>query len=256
MIAAIFFAGGLSIALGSPVSNVARALRNDPPSVVTTDVGHVWTFEHASHGLLRLSTDDSGTTNAIEYAGTESAPLRLTLDGRKPLNLFFGRSTLQPVPEQLRSYADFTANAALPESSAPARAMAYALPGGDELILFVDPKSNALREAFYGRRDTLKREGLIPGGRATPVFRAPVLAKLGGADYATAGQGTAFLRILVDALGGVSKVDVYISSGDVQLDRIAVAAAARDAFSPATRAGAAVPSVYFARVDFVRTKPR
>lgn len=237
------------------MSNVAQALRGDPPDVVTTDVGHVWTFEHVPKGLLRLSTDDAGATDAIEYAGVESAPLRLSLPGRQPLNLLFGRSTLLSSQEQLRTYADFIANTTLPENNSPARALAYTLPGADELILFFDARAALLREAFYGRRDTLKREGLIPGG-GSPVFKAPVLAKLGGADYATPGQGTAFLRILVDARGGVSKAEVYISSGDAQLDRIAVAAATHDTFVPATRSGATVPSIYFARVDFARTKPR
>ena len=255
MIAALFLAGGLSIALGSPVSNVAQALRDAPPEVATTDVGHVWTFEHVSKGLLRLSTDDAGTTDAIEYAGAESAQLRLSLHGRQPLVLFFGRSTPQASQEQLRTGADFVANTTLPENNSPARALAYALPGGDELILFFDARAGLLREAFYGRRDTLEREGLIPGG-GSAVFTAPVLAKLGAADYATPGQGTAFLRILVDARGDVSKVQVYISSGDAQLDRIAVAAATHDTFVPATRSGARVASVYFARVDFVHAKPR
>lgn len=256
MIAAVLLAGGLSVALGTPASTLTHALHSDPPTVVTTDVGHIWTFDRPSRGLLRISTDDSGATEAIEVAGTESAPLRLSLPGHQTLNLFFGRTTPQSSTE-LKPYADFTAATSLPQNNSPARAFAYALPGRDELILFFDAKSALLREAFYGRRETLKREGLIPGGRLdSAAFKAPVLIKLGGADYTSARQGTAILRILIDDAGGVSQAEVYVSSGDAQLDRVAVAAARRDTFVPAMRSGAAIPSVYFARVDFVRSASR
>ncbi|MDP9111974.1 MAG: energy transducer TonB, partial [Candidatus Eremiobacteraeota bacterium] len=257
MIAAVLLAGGLSISLGTPASALTRAMRGDPPTVVTTDVGHIWTFDRPSRGLIRISTDDAGATEAVEVAGAESMPLRLSLPGHQPLSLAFGRSTPQSSSEQLKPYTDFTASTTLPQNNAPARALAYSLPGRDELILFFDAKTALLRDAFYGRRDALKREGLIPANRPDQgAFKAPVLSKLGGADYASPGQGTAFLRILVDERGGVRQAEVYISSGDAQLDRIAVAAATHDTFLPATRSGSAVPSVYFTRVDFVRTKPR
>lgn len=257
MIAAVLMAGGLSISLGTPASALTHALRAEPPTVVTTDVGHIWTFDRPSRGLLRVSTDDAGATEAVEVAGAESTPLRLTLPGRQPLNLSFDRSTPESSTAKLKPYTDFIATTTLPQNNTPARALAYSLPDRDELILFFDAKTALLREAFYGRRDTLKREGLIPADRLDRVaFKAPVLTKLGGADYASPGQGTAFLRILVDDRGGVHAVEIYVSSGDAQLDRIAVAGATHDTFLPATRSGAAISSVYFTRVDFVRTKPR
>jgi len=82
-----------------------------------------------------------------------------------------------------------------------------------------------------------------------------VLEQLGGADYTSAAEGTAYVRITVSSTGSVTAATIYVSSGDAALDRIAVASSIHDSFTAAQLDGTPVASVYFRRVDFTHTKP-
>jgi hypothetical protein len=234
MIAAIVFAG---VTLGAPVSHTIA--RRGPPTVVTTDVGTVWTWP-AGAGTLRLTTDDDGTVQMIDAAPPpKSDPILTALAKLAP-----------PV--------EFSATTTLPDNGAPALAQAYRLDPAHELALLYATRSHDLSEVFLGDRVAFARTGLLPDlSNTLAPFKAPVLEKLGSADYDTSDQGVAFVRIAVSDRGDATAATTYVSSGNPRLDRIAIASALHDQFTPAQRDGKPVASVYFRRVNFINTtKPR
>jgi len=61
------------------------------------------------------------------------------------------------------------------------------------------------------------------------------------------------VRVVVNADGGVAGATLFASSGDGDLDAVAIAIARGSTFVPASRNGAPVASVYFRREDFVQS---
>ncbi|HEY8312870.1 MAG TPA: hypothetical protein VIG51_01735 [Candidatus Baltobacteraceae bacterium] len=243
------------ITLGTQVSQTIAKRGN--PAVSTTDVGTVWTWQR-DDGTLRLTTDDDGNVRIIDLAPASSADPVIVLPAPGHKHVAFNSTTADAAKQSLSSFIDFDANAAFPDNGAPAELQTYKLDESHELALLFDTTSHLLREAFYGERPALARAGLLPDvAKTLPSFKAPVLQKLGAADYDTPDQGVGYVRIAVNAAGGVSAATMYVSSGNVRLDRIAIASAQHDQFEPALRDGKPVASVYFHREDFVNTtKPR
>lgn len=212
------------IRLGSQVSGVIRARGN--PDVLTTDIGHIWSWRKGG-SLLRITTDDDGTIRLIDTS---------------------------PASVHTSPTAQFVAPGTLPGTSIPVLFSAYAQ-GANILLVVAREGGRTIREAFLGYRDELAKAGFIPGASGEDAFHAAVLEKMGAADYNSPSEGTAYVRIAVGADGSVSAATIYFSSGDAVLDRAAVASALHDSFRPATLNGKPVASVYFHRQDFVHTSP-
>jgi TonB family protein len=239
------------ITLGSSVSQVIA--QRGSPAVVDTDVGIVWTWQRAD-GTLRLTSDDDGNVRMIDVATTVQRDPTLSIPAPGHKQISFNATRPESARRELASFADFTATTSFPESGAPATLQAYRLDTSHELVLLFDTKARVLREAFYGERPTMARAGLLPElAQTLPSFQAPILVKLGAADYNSSAQGVAYVRIAVDANGSVRGATIYVSSGNDTLDRVAITSALRDEFTPAELGGAPVAAAYFYREDFVNT---
>ena len=245
--------GFSDLALGEPVTALIKA--HGSPEVETTDVGQVWTWD-SDAGKVRVTTDDDGIVHLFDLLPSPKVPVTFPLPTTPALQLNFGSMTLPEAQTHLQSLKDFSANATFPDSGAKAEVQAYTItPATDAILLFDDP-AQTLREGFYGERSYLQRDGLVPAPVAQPKaahFTAPSLIHEGAADYPTTrNQGDAFIRIAVNKNGGVSDATVFVSSGDGDLDRAAVAGAKLDMFKPATLDGVPVASVFFHKEKFVR----
>ena len=242
------FAG---VTIGEPVSQVISQ-RGDP-AVVNTDVGTVWTWQ--SQGSLRLTSDDDGKVVMIDVAPSSQSDPTFVVPVPGHKLIAFNATRADAAKKELASFADFTAKTSFPETGAPATLQAYHLDPDHELALLFDAGSKTLREAFYGERLALGRAGLLPElAQTLPSYQAPILTKLGGADYNSTAQGVGYIRIAINADGSVSDATMYVSSGNATLDRVAITAAMHDEFTPAQRGGLPVASVYFYRENFVTTK--
>jgi TonB family protein len=254
LVVAIAAAGSSSLTLAG--ITLGRNIRDEVkpfghPDIVTTDVGHVWTWRSAGAATLRLTTDDDGAVQMIDViAGGSKRRIDLptgqrfiTLNGESRAN------TVSSFPSD-----DFDAKGAFPDDGADAAYYGYRLKNGNELVLgFPDTNNGAglLHEVFFGHRDALVRSGLIPQAAPTEVFKAPVMLQLGGADFRKSKEGTTYVRIAVNADGSVADASVFVSSGDADLDSIALASARHSAFSPSSRNGTPIPSIFFRREDFI-----
>lgn len=239
------------IALGTPVSLAFRALGS--PLVRNTAVGHVWVFSEKNE-TVRVTTDGAGDAEMVDVAAQGAPDDAFTVPGT-PLVLRFGLSTSLQAASALAPFHDFSTTANDPDGTTTAIAQGYRLGKNTELVLLFNPVRSVLQEAFYGTRSELSRAGLIPGPVSTDRFMPARIEHLGAVAYNSAKQGQTYVRIAVSATGAVTDASVFVSSGDANLDRIAVAAAYRDTFTPAMRSGVAVPSIYFFRETFARSGP-
>lgn len=245
------------VRLGGDVSTLIAA--HGSPSVVTTDVGHVWTWERPDSPKIRLTADDAGKVQIIDVV--PKAPVEFTVpsaDPKERLPLALDALTLDAADASaLAHMEDARGTAAFPDSGAQAQFRAYRLAGGTELVLLFGSARNTLGEAFYGTRDALGRGGLLPAGSYAPQphYTAPAVVHLGAFDYPkTRHQGDAFVKIAVRKDGTVAGATIYASSGSSDLDAIALLAAKQDTFVPAKLDGEPVDSVYFHKEEF-RTLP-
>ena len=235
------------ITLGNSVTKLLAP--SHAPDVETTDVGTVWTFD-SSAWKMRLTTDDDGIVRMVDLLPKVSQPQHAALDVSEKLTLQFNETSddalkVLPAPE-------FNVQGSLPDSGEWAAFRGYRLSSQQELVLLFDAQ-NRLREAFLGDRDALGRSGLLPhqAGTGGPRFTAPVLQREGTADYpAGAKQGTAFVRLVVDASGAVQAARIFASSGDPTLDDVALRIARNDVFTPGRLDGAPVSAIVFRKEDF------
>ncbi|MEO6912411.1 MAG: energy transducer TonB [Candidatus Baltobacteraceae bacterium] len=238
--------------LGGTVKDIVKA--HGLPTVVTTDIGHVWTWQQKDGSQLRVTSDDDGTVRMIDLLAAKGVPAKFDLPTQPARTILrLGALTGQQADLQFSSIADYSGKATFPDSGAPAIFKAYKLsPSHEAVLLFAN---DILQEVFYGERSQLARSGLLPGAVEAQMstYKAPVLQKLGGADYTGGTQGAAFVRIEVGQEGKVMGETIFLSSGSDVLDRIALAGAKGDSFSPATLSGKPVSSVYFYKEQFVVT---
>ncbi|MDQ6826860.1 MAG: energy transducer TonB, partial [Candidatus Eremiobacteraeota bacterium] len=206
------------IALGSSFITAVRA-HGLPSTVLTSDVGHIFTWEDSKTKKLRLTVDDDGIVRMIDVLPVDSANPSFTVPSDPPLHVAFGKFTVEQSEEKLSSFADFSGVGAFPDTGAKAEFRAYKLAPQIELMLLFD-NGNILREALLGQRSTLALNGLLPGVQIkAPHFSAPVLQHEGSADYPrTRHQGDAILRIAVDTKGKVIDTLIVVSTGDRELD--------------------------------------
>lgn len=217
------------------------------PSVSTTDVGQMWTWTLADGTSIRVTTDDDGAVRIADVTAPRASHVALALAGRAS-SLAFGSP---PGANTVGANAEHVISGTLPDGGAPAQYWEYALPSSRELILAYAGANGPLHEALLGDRSALALAGFFPDRPPNP-FKAPVLIDLGSADYGGTETGSTFSRIVVASDGSVSDATIFVSSGDAQLDAIALAIAKGCSFEPATSGGVAVQSVYFRREDFVR----
>lgn len=247
--------GFSDLTLGAPVAKLIKA--HGSADVETTDVGHVWTWDTGGD-KVRVTTDDDGIVRLFDVLPSAKAMVTFALPATPPLLLDFGGMTAAEAQARLASIADFSATATFPDTGAKADVQAYNVTPATEAILFFEDSTKTLRESFYGERTYLTRDGLLtPSASASkPHFTAPVLVHAGAADYPSVrAQGDAYIRMSVDKNGGVSDATVFISSGDIDLDRAAVAGARMYTFKPATRDGTPVSAVFFHKELFRRLPP-
>ncbi|MBV9270986.1 MAG: TonB family protein [Candidatus Eremiobacteraeota bacterium] len=238
---------GEGIGLDLPVATAIRARGN--AAIRTTDIGHVWSWE-SGEGAVRAVTDDDGVVRMIDVAPSTGRSVRFA-----PLphaDLYFNVLPIDDADRVVGRSAIFTSATRLPDNQQPAIARGYQL-GSRELVLLFDAQHRILREAFFGDRDELARGGLVPGAHVAHAYVAPTLKRPGGADYAADAQGVAYVRISVGKDGKVTHASIYVSSGNPQLDRIAIANAMGAVFTPAELDGHPAPAVYFHREDFIDT---
>lgn len=223
-----------------------------PPNVVSTDVGHVWTWEK-NGDRIRLTTDDDGTVRMIDLLPARSDHLTLTLPAVAAKTIVFGTLEAGQADAHLSARADFSGVGTFPDSGAKADFRAYRLTPKQEAVLLFDDATKRLSEVFYGDREFLARSGLLPGAPESnlPHYSAPVLQHEGNADYPpTIKEGDAFLRVSVDKNGAVSDAVIFVTSGDPQLDRAALVSARHDIFTPASLDSTPVSAVVFLREEF------
>jgi len=235
------------IGLDLPVATAIHARGN--AAIRTTDIGHIWSWENGE-GTVRAVTDDDGVVRMIDVAPTPGHEVRFAPLPRA--DLYFNVLPVDDADRAVGRTANFSSSTRLPDTQQAALARGYQF-GARELVLLFDAQHRLLREAFFGDRDAIARGGLLPGARNDHAYTAPTLKRPGGADYAADAQGVAYVRISVGKDGRVTHASIYVSSGNAQLDRIAVANAMQAVFTPAEVDGRPAPAVYFHREDFVNT---
>ena len=236
------------ITLGEPVSNLISAYGD--ATVVTTDIGHVWTWQ-SNENTVRVTTDDNGIVRMGDLLPAPSHAASFSFPAPPAPTIAFGSFTQDQADQTLTQYADATGVANFPDSGAAAQFRALKISAMQELVLLFDA-GRKLRETFFGETAQLARSGLLPNAPAPGKhFSAPALLHEGTVDYPpTRKQGQMYLRISVAKDGTVSDEQVYVSSGDSDLDRAALTGARSDQFAPARDGDTAVPSVYFQRIEF------
>ncbi|MBC5816467.1 MAG: energy transducer TonB [Candidatus Eremiobacteraeota bacterium] len=247
--------GFSDIALGQSVTALIKA--HGAPDVVTTDVGQVWTWDTGGD-KVRVTTDDSGIVHLFDVLPSPKKQVSFPLAMTPPLLLNFGVMTLPEAQGHLKAMTDFSAYATFPDTGAKAAVQAYNITPATEAILLFDDPAQTLREAFYGERPYLVRDGLLPAGTSpkAPHFTAPVIIHQGAADYpATKQEGDAYIRLAVDKNGAVTDATMFVSSGDTDLDRAALAGGKMYTFKPATLDGMPVASVFFHKETFRTLRP-
>jgi len=234
--------------LGASVAKMIA--REGPPNVVSTDVGHVWTWERGGN-RIRLTTDDDGIVRMIDVLPAQNEHVAWTLPSTPPKALVFGALTPSAADARLGT-PDVKGAGSFPDSGASADFRAYRLTGNQGAVLLFDAASKRLAEVFYGDRAFLARSGLLArGGQNAPHYSAPILQHEGNADYPpTIKEGDAFLRVSVDKRGAVADAQIFVTSGDPQLDRAAVVTAKADIFTPASLEGMPVDAIVFVRQEF------
>jgi TonB family protein len=238
-------------AIGMPLTQAVRPI--DSPSVASTDVGTVWSWDRSDaqfHATQRITTDDNGLVEMVDYVVTGgSAPLVLATAPSADAPLTFGSDTAQQTDKQFGA-PDFVGKGDFPDGG-QADFRGYAMAEDRELVLLFGSDTHLLREVFFGRRATLASSGLIPGDTPSHVYRAPVMKRLGDADYQTSKEGIAYTRIVVNSDGSVADASIFISSGNSDIDALALQVARHSTFAPGTRDGVPVRSVFFRRENFV-----
>lgn len=247
--------GFSDLSLGVSVAALIKS--HGPPNVVTTDVGHIWTWDSAA-GKVRVSTDDDGIVHLFDVLPSPKKPVSFALPGTPPLLLNFGLMTAAQADIQYKSLAFFSANTVFPDSAAKAVARGLRIGPLTEAVMLFDDASQTLREVSYGEQTYLARAGFLPPNSVDPSpakITAPVLVHQGSSDYpATKIEGDTFVRIVVDQTGKVSGATVFATAGDINLDRAAIASAKSYTFKPATKDGVPVASIFFHKEPF-RTVP-
>jgi len=242
---------------GATIGTNVRTIVGAPfPEVVTSDVGQIWTW-HASGGAIavttRATTGDDGTIRMIDVLARGNAPgpdIAMPVPSRARLT--FGKAVAADA-DALFGAPEFEGAGAYPDGGGQAGFRGYAFENGREAVLLFDAGGGPLREMFFGERSALARAGLIPHEASPDIFKAATLSKLGAADFGKPKEGVAYTRIAVNADGSVAGASVFISSGDRDLDDIALLIDRGCTFVPASLNGAPVASVYFRREDFVLT---
>ncbi|MDQ2993062.1 MAG: energy transducer TonB [Candidatus Eremiobacteraeota bacterium] len=242
---------------GATLGTNVRALVGAPfPEVVTSDVGQIWTWR-ASQGAIamtmRATTDDDGTIQMIDVLarGTPGGPeLEMPLPSRERLTFGSAQAT---DADAIFGAPEFEGAGAFPDGNGQASFRGYRFEGDREAVLLFDAGGGPLREMFFGKRSALARAGLIPHEAPPDIFKAASLSRLGSADFSKRKEGVAYTRIVVDADGSVASATVFVSSGDADLDGIALAIDRGCSFVPASLNGAPVASVYFRREEFLLT---
>jgi len=242
---------------GATVGTDVRTIVGAPyPEVVTSDVGQVWTW-HAAGGAIavttRVTTGDDGTIRMIDVLarGAGAGP-DIAMPVASRARLTFGKAAAADA-DAIFGAPEFEGAGPFPDGGGQAGFRGYRLDGDREAVLLFDAGGGPLREMFFGVRGALARAGLIPHEAPPDIFKAATLAKLGSADFGKPKEGVAYTRIAVDANGGVAGATIFISSGDSDLDAIALLIDRGCTFAPASLDGAPVASVYFRREDFVLT---
>ncbi len=240
------------LTLGSSIADYIGS--SEKPEVHTSDVGQIWTWHRRSGGInvtTRVTTNDDGAIEMLDVLarGATVGP-ELTMPLQSGASLTFGSAHAADA-DALFGAPEFEGAGAFPDGDGQASFRGYTLDGDREAVLLFDAKGGPLREMFWGMRTALGRAGVIPHEPAPDVFKAPSLRQLGSADFSSTNTGTAYVRIAVTATGSVSNAKIFISSGSNDLDNIAVAIARGSSFVPATRNGAAAPSIYFERQPFI-----
>jgi TonB family protein len=235
-------------------SNVRIDGRTPPPEVVTSDVGQIWSW-HATQGAVavttRATTDDNGTIQMIDVLarGATAGP-----DVPSPLathaRLTFGKTSPADA-DALFGAPEFEGTGPFPDGGGQAGFRGYRVAPSREAVLLFDVGGGPLREMFFGERSALARAGLIPHEAQHDVFKAASLSRLGGADFNKKKEGVAYSRVVVNADGTVAAATIFVSSGDPDLDAVALLIDRGSTFVPASLNGAPVQSVYFRRENFI-----
>ncbi|HVS46693.1 MAG TPA: TonB family protein [Verrucomicrobiae bacterium] len=242
------------IVLGSNIRDVVKLRGN--PDVVNTDIGHVWTWHDAKTGeVLRATTGDDGAIQIVDVSAPDGdmRVVRAT-DGARAIAFGFGLGHMnQPGFPVGEPYS--IARGTLPDSGDAAEFWRMGITPTQELILTYDTitmPDGPLREIFLGNTDALANAGLNPDKAADDdAYRAPLLDTIGSADYTGAKQSVVYTRIVINTDGTIAKSTIFISSGDEELDRVALAIANGCTFEPATVRGRPTIGIYFRRENFL-----
>jgi TonB family protein len=235
-------------------SSVKANVGTPPPEVVTSDVGQIWTWHATRAGVAvttRATTDDDGTVQMVDVLarGAVAGP-----DVATPLashgRLTFGKARAADA-DALFGAPEFEGAGPFPDGTGQASFRGYRFASDRQAVLLFDAGDGPLREMFFGKREALARAGLIPHEAPANVFKAASLSRLGGADFNKQKEGVAYSRIAVNADGSVASATIFISSGDADLDAVALLIDRGSTFVPATVNGTAVASVYFRRENFI-----
>jgi len=241
------------IVLGSNVRDVVKVRGN--PDVVNTDIGHVWTWHDAKSGeVLRSTTGDDGVIQIVDVSAPDgdTRQVRVTIGTNAvALNLGSGHMNQPGFVGQPLSIA----HGNLPDSGDAAEFWRFTSTPSKQVILAYDTVTmpdGPLREIFLGNTDALANAGLIPDKAADDdAYRAPLLDTIGSADYTGAKRSVAYTRIVINTDGTIAKSTIFISSGDEELDRVALAIANGCTFEPATVRGRPTIGIYFRRENFL-----
>jgi TonB family protein len=240
---------------GATLGTNVRAIVAAPfPDVVTSDVGQIWTWRATAGAIavtMRATTGDDGTIRMIDVLarGTAAGP-DIAMPVASRARLTFGKAVAADA-DALFGAPEFEGAGPFPDGGGQAAFRGYAFANDREAVLLFDAGGGPLREMFFGERAALARAGLIPHEAPPDIFKAATLAKLGSADFGKPKEGVAYTRIAVNADGSVAGATVFVSSGDSDLDAIALLIDRGSTFVPASRNGAPVASVYFRREAFI-----
>lgn len=242
------------VTIGENLASVVRRpefpKNSEMPTVVNTDIGHVWSWTEKDGTLERLTTDDDGVVQMIEILA--SGKNHKLIDVPVAGSLQFNESG--HINANDRANPDLFRDEWLPLANMFGTVLGYAIEPNYGVVFGFPAGDGGLIEVATGTRDALYTTGLIPRKTmisASPLLPRPAHGRVYKAPKLVWRQAcnefrdpTAFVRVAVRSDGVPSAATIFLGNG---YPNPAPNCEMYEKFRPATLNGKPVPSVYFQR---------
>ncbi len=220
-------------ALAAPVAALVRRC-GAPARVASRDDGHHFTFLDDGATVDAVVDPDRTLVRALDVRAGAEQRFTVDIDGTQR-TFGFGTYTLTQADAELQSAVD----------NAFATVRAYRLDAAHELVLGFDAATGRLARVAIGERVALVRLGALPLPVNEPPFPfvAPALKHTALQDGI--GARATVVRLDVDRLGIVRKIEVVIPSDDTAFDATLPARLNDDTYVPARLGGRPIAASVF-----------